>query len=96
MKILFVFSLSLLATVGFLAVGESAFAIGRYDLPRSSCSSIQNALSREGEAILYKNGYEYFRAVREAGYCQVGEYLQPAYVNTRDRKDCMVLTCKGR
>lgn len=88
MKFLFLLSLSLLAT--------DSLAIGRYDLPRSSCASIQNALHREGEAILYKSDWEYLRAVREAGFCQVGEYLQPTYVKTRDRKDCMVLTCKGR
>jgi hypothetical protein len=81
------------------AVSFPALAIQRYNVQTMSCASVQNAVNRDGAAILrYRSQRNpslplYDRYVRNGIYCDPGEYAERAYVPTRDNKLCPVRKC---
>ena len=74
-----------------------ASAIVRYFVQGMTCSQVQDALQRDGTAILYRQGSGgvtlYDRFVAEPALCAGGTIAAPEGVPVADRPDCRVLKC---
>ncbi len=81
------------------AVALPAAAIQRYNIQSMSCSAVQQAVQRDGAAILRWQSARnptlplYDRYVRNRLFCDPDEYAKRSYVPTRDRKSCLVYKC---
>lgn len=77
-----------------------ALAINRYKVTSMNCAAIQQAVNREGAAILRWQSKRnptlpiYDRYVRNSSYCEPGEYAKNAYVPSRDNPNCRVRECE--
>jgi hypothetical protein len=72
-----------LVTTGALAqVGPST--TGR------PCAADRALVNARGAAVLSTGQYSYGRFVRDSRYCQVDQYLQPAWVPSDDTAQCFV------
>lgn len=85
-----------------IIAASPASAISRYNTTGMSCASVQDAISREGAAILrypstrVRNMTLYDRYVRSATQCDIGEYAARSSVPTRDAQNCPVYRCEPR
>ncbi|MBP2547273.1 hypothetical protein J2858_000166 [Neorhizobium galegae] len=97
-KILATAVLAVLGTA-FLA-GAEAQAISRYNSTAMSCAAVQDAIAREGAAILRypgRNGITlYDRYVASGRLCASGEFAKASSVPTTDLRNCPVRHCERR
>jgi len=75
-----------------------ASAIVRYMVQGMTCAEVQDSVSRDGAAILYRkagsNGVPlYDRYVANQSYCQSGEQTISESVPTADTQSCRVRKC---
>ena len=75
-----------------------ASAIVRYMVQDMTCAEVQDSVSRDGVAILYRkagsNGVPiYDRYVANQSYCQAGEDTIRESVPTADTQSCRVSKC---
>jgi hypothetical protein len=76
-----------------------ANAIIRYLVQDMTCDEVQEAIKRDGEAILYRQASAggqplYDRYVSGANYCKGGQKIARASVATADTKNCSVSKCE--
>ena len=78
-----------------LAPGIAAAQIRASTVDRP-CAASRQDVARNGAIVLGTGGYTYDRFVRDPGFCQHGEYLEPAFVPSRDVEACFVgYRCKA-
>ncbi len=87
----------ILALVPVLVPGEAS-AIVRYMVQDMTCTDVQNSVSRDGVAILYRqagrNGVPiYDRYVANGSFCQAGQDTIKESVPTADTPTCRVSKC---
>ena len=75
-----------------------ASAIVRYIIQDMTCAEVQEALDRDGEAILYRQSTGsglplYDRYVRDGTFCASGESASRASVPVADTDNCSVTKC---
>ncbi|EIM29107.1 hypothetical protein [Microvirga lotononidis] len=75
-------ALTVLTTGALAQVGPST--TGR------PCSADRALVSARGAVVLSTGQYTYGRFVRDARYCQVDQYPQPAFVPSDDTAQCFV------
>ncbi len=81
------------------SVAFPALAIQRYNIQTMTCSAVQNAVNRDGAAILrYRSARNpslplYDRYVRNRLFCDYNEYAKREYVPTSDKASCLVYKC---
>ncbi|MDA4844364.1 hypothetical protein [Hoeflea poritis] len=81
------------------SVSFPALAINRYDVQTMSCAAVQQAVDRDGAAILRWQSKRnpslpiYDRYVRNTLFCDKGKVPKRAYVPTRDTSQCQVKRC---
>ena len=86
-------------TLCIVMVAFPALAINRYNVMTMTCAAIQQAVQREGAAILRWESTRtpglpiYDRYVRNSGFCEPSEYAKNAYVPSKDRRSCRVKEC---
>ncbi|NIX76587.1 hypothetical protein [Microvirga terricola] len=77
-----------------IIVAVTAFATGaQAQRPLTTampCFQAQRIVASRGAAVLGTGPYTYDRFVRDLSFCQVNEYLQPAWVPARDTPQCFV------
>jgi hypothetical protein len=88
----------LLATAVVALMPFEASAIVRYMVQDMTCAEVQDSVSRDGVAILYRkagsNGVPiYDRYVANQSYCQAGEDTIRESVPTADTRSCRVAKC---
>lgn len=75
---------------------QAAQAQSRPSTLQQSCAASQRMVQSQGAIVLGTGGYTYDRFVRDPGFCQHGEYLEPAFVPSRDVQACFVgYRCKA-
>ena len=90
---------SLLLALCIVSVSFPALAINRYNVQTMSCAAVQQAVDRDGAAILRWQSPRnpslpvYDRYVRNALFCDRGRYPTRDYVPTKDRAHCPVTKC---
>jgi len=80
------FTLSLLLVLA----SEAALAQSRPSTPDRSCAANRQSVVASGAIVLGTGGFTYDRFVRDGGFCQHGDYLEPAFVPSRDTQACFV------
>lgn len=58
--------------------------------PTRPCGAVQQVVLGRGAAILRTGAHTYDRYVRDRGFCEFNEYIEPAYVPTADTPQCFV------
>ncbi|WP_257098648.1 hypothetical protein [Pseudovibrio flavus] len=67
----------------------------RPDTRTMTCQQAQNLVRQQGAIVLSTGQRTYDRYVASLQFCQYAEVLDPAWVPTRDRKDCPIAyTCR--
>lgn len=90
---------SVLLALCIVSVSFPALAINRYNVQSMSCAAVQQAVKRDGAAILRWQSARkptlpiYDRYVRNGLYCDPNEYAKRAYVPSQNRANCMVYKC---
>ena len=65
--------------------------------PALSCGQAADLVAATGAAVLSTSPTTFDRFVRDRRFCAYGEYLDPAYVQTRDTASCLIgYTCISR
>jgi hypothetical protein len=87
-----------LAVVASLSlVSSEASAIIRYMVQDMTCVQVQQALERDGVAILYRQGKSgvtlYDRFVADGSYCATGFSAAREGIGAADTRDCRVTKC---
>ncbi|MGX5734039.1 hypothetical protein [Bosea thiooxidans] len=54
------------------------------------CAASQRDVQRHGAIVLGTGGFTYDRFVRDRSFCEFDEFLDPAWVPSRDREACFV------
>lgn len=86
-------------TACIVLVSVPALAIERYNVQTMSCSAVQQAVDRDGAAILRWQSERnpqltlYDRFVRNALFCDRNKFPKRAYVPTSNRASCPVKKC---
>ena len=81
----------------FSIVSFDASAIVRYMVQGMSCVEVQDALNRDGTAILYRQGTSgvtlYDRFVKDGSFCAAGFVAARERIKAADTDDCRVTKC---
>ncbi len=80
------FTLSLMLV---LAAGP-ALAQQRPSTLDRTCAANRQSVNASGAIVLGTGGFTYDRFVRDRGFCQHGDFLEPAFVPSRDTAQCFV------
>jgi len=85
-----------LAGLGIFAA-MPAQAQGRPDSMSMSCSAARALVQRSGAIVMQSGPGIYDRYVDHRGFCTISEEVDPAYIRTRDSRQCFVgFTCRER
>jgi hypothetical protein len=81
----------------FSIVSFDASAIVRYMVQDMTCQQVQEAVDRDGVAILYRQGKSgvtlYDRFVSDVSFCATGFSTAREGISTADTDDCRVTKC---
>jgi len=81
----------------FSTVAFDAWAIVRYIVQDMTCAAVQQALERDGIAILYRQGGSgitlYDRFVKDASFCAAGYTVASEGIAVADTQACRVAKC---
>ena len=84
-----------LSTISF-----EASAIVRYMVQGMTCAEVQEAMNRDGVAILYRQTESgaplYDRFVRDGSFCATGTTAARQRISVADTSDCRVTRCIDR
>ena len=72
-----------------LAAG-SALAQSRPSTPDRTCAANRQSVVANGAIVLGTGGFTYDRFVRDRSFCQHGEFLESAFVPSRDTAQCFI------
>jgi hypothetical protein len=78
-----------LSLVLVLAAG-TALAQSRPSSPDRTCIVNRQSVVANGAIVLGTGGHTYDRFVRDRGFCEHGDFLEPAWVPSRDTAQCFV------
>lgn len=77
-------ALALAAMTGFVA------AQGRPSTVQMTCAQARALVARHGAIVLGTGGQTFDRFVAHRGFCPVTDVTQPAWVRSRDARQCFV------
>jgi hypothetical protein len=81
----------------FSIVSFDASAIVRYMVQGMSCAEVQEAVARDGVAILYRQGKSgvtlYDRFVKDGSFCATGYTASGERIEAADTDNCRVTKC---
>jgi hypothetical protein len=81
----------------FTIVSFDALAVVRYMVQGMTCAEVQDALNRDGVAVLYRQGKSgaalYDRFVKDASFCAAGYTTTREPIAVADMDDCRVVKC---
>jgi hypothetical protein len=87
----------LIATVLLCSMAFNADAAVRYLVANMSCAEVEQALERDGSAILYRKGKSgialYDRFVGDSSLCPAGGTTTKEAVAVADTDDCRLMKC---
>ncbi|QFU16868.1 hypothetical protein [Microvirga thermotolerans] len=76
--------------LAFTLAAASAGAQQRPFTPAMPCFQIQQLIAARGAAVLSTGTHTYDRFVRDRSFCEINEYLDPAWVPARDTPQCPI------
>lgn len=78
-----------LSLILVLATG-AALAQSRPSTPDRTCAANRQNVATNGAIVLGTGGFTYDRFVNDRSFCQHGDFLEPAFVPSRDNPQCFV------
>jgi hypothetical protein len=81
-------SLALAGALSLLA--SAALAQPRPDSTRMSCAQAHGLVVRSGGLVLGTGGQTYDRYVRDRSFCEITEFIEPAFAPAADNPQCFV------
>ena len=76
--------------LAFMVCASGVQAQQRPFTPAMSCGQARQIIFSRGAVVLGTGTYTYDRYVRDRGFCQIDESIEPAWVPTRDTPQCPV------
>ena len=76
--------------IALALIAGAAAAQSRPSTVDMTCGASRLAVAQRGAVVLGTGGYTYDRFVRDPGFCQVGEFVEPAWVQSRDARSCFI------
>jgi hypothetical protein len=76
--------------LALMASASSAEAQRRPFTPNLPCRQIQQIIAANGAAVLSTGTYTFDRFVRDRSFCEITEFVEPAWVPARDTPQCPV------
>ena len=73
-----------------LLAAVPALAQPRPSTPDRLCIANRQSVAASGAIVLGTGGHTYDRFVRDRSFCEHGDYLEPAFVPSRDTAQCFV------
>ena len=73
-----------------LALALPALAQSRPSTPERSCAANRQSVATSGAIVLGTGGFTYDRFVNDRRFCAHGEFIEPAFVPSRDNPQCFV------
>jgi hypothetical protein len=62
--------------------------------PSMSCNAAAGIVTQQGAVVLDTGPHTYDRFVRNRSFCEITEYVEPAWVRTADNPQCFIgYTC---
>jgi hypothetical protein len=80
----------ILAVLLTLIAPTPLFAQPRPSAPALPCGTSQQLVFAHGAVVLGTGGFGYDRFVRDRSFCEVNEYVDPAWVPSLDTPQCFV------
>jgi hypothetical protein len=82
--------------VFLLLIATSAYAQSRPSTVSMPCAAARQLVFSYGAIVLGTGGYSYDRFVRDRTFCEFNEYIDPAWVPSRENPQCFVgYRCKA-
>ena len=76
--------------IAMMATAGGAQAQPRPFTPAMPCGQARQIVFANGAAVLSTGTYTYDRYVRDRSFCEINEYVEPAWVPTRDTPQCPI------
>ncbi|MDP3257344.1 MAG: hypothetical protein Q8S58_07365 [Bosea sp. (in: a-proteobacteria)] len=73
-----------------LLAAAPALAQSRPSTSDRSCAANRQSVAASGAIVLGTGGFTYDRFVRDRRFCEHGDYLEPAFVWSRDNPQCFI------
>lgn len=73
-----------------LLAAAPALAQSRPSTPDRSCAANHQSVAANGAIVLGTGGFTFDRFVRDRSFCQHGDFLEPAFVPSRDTPQCFI------
>lgn len=67
-----------------------ALAQARPSAPDRTCAANRQSVLANGAIVLGTGGPTFDRFVRDRGFCEHGDFLEPAWIPSRDTAQCFV------
>lgn len=81
---------SIKAAIVLAILATGAQAQPQLVTPTRPCSIVRQAVLARGAVILRTGTHTYDRYVRSRNFCEINEYIEPAWVPTADTSQCFV------
>jgi hypothetical protein len=79
-----------------MLIATSGFAQTRPSTVNMPCGAARQLVFSHGAVVLGTGGYSYDRFVRDRTFCEFNEYIDPAWVPSRETPQCFVgYRCKA-
>lgn len=79
-----------LLSVPFILMASSAFAQALPNSLNMSCSAARGLVQQNGAVVIATGPILYERFVTDAGYCEITQTTEPAWIQTGDQPQCLV------
>ena len=83
-------SQKLISAVGLLCIATAVAAQPRPSSVTMNCAQAAGLVAANGHVVLGTGGYTYDRFVSDGRFCLRSEVTEPAWVPTRDQRQCFV------
>lgn len=81
---------SALLVLPFFALASSAMSQTRSDSLTISCTNAKQFVTQRGAVVVGTGRHIYERFVAHAGYCEINQTTEPAWVPTADDRQCHI------
>jgi hypothetical protein len=79
-----------LLVLPLMVLASSAMSQTRSDSLTMSCANARQLVSQRGAVVVGTGPYIYDRFVAHAGYCEITQTAEPAWVPTADDRQCPI------
>jgi hypothetical protein len=76
--------------VPFIVMASSTLVQARPDSLRMNCAAAYSLVRQSGAVVVGTGPYLYERFVTDAGFCELTQTTEPAWIPTADQRQCLI------